>query len=155
MDVFVSGVPLEMDDNVIIDKLRRKYSITFGAFIRATCYGHENVRTGERIFKIPIPQLKQVPTAFYLLGWLLKTWYKGCENDKPCPRCKNVGHIVRNCKEEYRPRQPTYADIIMGKPQEPVPNPDQNNEENIGEREINVVSRVRMDSKSQRGLQGR
>ncbi|KAL3876143.1 hypothetical protein ACJMK2_034015 [Sinanodonta woodiana] len=118
MDVFISGIPLEMQDNVILDKLTRKYNLRLGPYIRATCYGHVNIRTGERIVKVPITQLKQVPTAFYLLGWLIKTWYKGCENHRPCPRCKKLGHYSKGCMEEYKPRQNSYAEVVTGRQQD-------------------------------------
>ncbi|KAL3866447.1 hypothetical protein ACJMK2_043743 [Sinanodonta woodiana] len=141
MDVFIWGFQLEMDDRVILDKLTRKYNLTLGPYIRVTCYGHEHVRNGERIVKVPILQLKMMPTAFYILGWLIKTWYKSCENSRPCPRCRNLGHTVKNCKEEYKPRQATYADVVIGRPQEPAPVQvqDQDQIERSEEKKIDVV----------------
>ncbi|KAL3851679.1 hypothetical protein ACJMK2_015406 [Sinanodonta woodiana] len=95
---------------------------------RAQCYGHDSVHTGERILKVPIAQLKTIPGMFYILGFLVKTWYNGCEQERPCPRCKNVGHVLRDCKLEYQPRgNNTYASKASTKP------------EMMPEREIEVV----------------
>ncbi|KAK3585191.1 hypothetical protein CHS0354_027480 [Potamilus streckersoni] len=32
------------------------------------------------------------------MGFLLKVWYQGCENDRKCPRCKLIGHAAKDCE---------------------------------------------------------
>ncbi|KAL3863417.1 hypothetical protein ACJMK2_005174 [Sinanodonta woodiana] len=118
--VYISGIPLELSDEVLYQKLWNKYGIRLDLNeARETCYGFEGVQSRERIIKVPKSQLSQVPPGFYCLGWLARTWYKGCEEDQKCPRCKQVGHAIKNCTKEYVPRPPSYANaVIIGKKQE-------------------------------------
>ena len=94
--VYISGMPLELSDEVLYNKLWLKYGLKVDLDeARATCYGFEKVQSGERIIKVPKNQLSQVPAGFYILGWLAKTWYKGCEEHRKCPRCKQTGHAKK------------------------------------------------------------
>ncbi|KAL3832257.1 hypothetical protein ACJMK2_023917 [Sinanodonta woodiana] len=115
--VSISGIPLEVSDEVLADKLWQKYGIKPSLDdARAKCYGFENVLSGERFFRVPKSQLAQVPTGFYILGWVAKTWYRGCEEHRKCPRCKQLGHALKNCTQEYIPRAASYANaVIIGK----------------------------------------
>jgi hypothetical protein len=84
MDVFISGLPLEIDTAVVLEKLIHTHKPHIRMDKKAQCDGHDNVHTGERILKIPNAQLKSILGALYVLGFLVKTWYKGY---------KKIGHV--------------------------------------------------------------
>ncbi|KAL3832259.1 hypothetical protein ACJMK2_023920 [Sinanodonta woodiana] len=131
--VSISGIPLEVPDMVLAEKLWEKYGIKLSLDnARSKCYGYENVLSGERFVQVPKSQLAQVPTGFYILGWVAKTWYRGCEEHRKCPRCKKLGHALKNCTQEYVPRPASYANaVIIGK----------HNEEQI-KKDLEIEARV-------------
>ncbi|KAL3842763.1 hypothetical protein ACJMK2_020749 [Sinanodonta woodiana] len=142
--VNISGIPLEVSDEVLADKLWLKYGIKLSLDdARATCYGFENVLSGERLIRVPKSQLAQVPAGFYILGWIAKTWYRGCEEHRKCPRCKQLGHALKNCNQEYIPRAPSYANaVIIGKRTEESSKEQTNKEPEIEVRETSKDSEI-------------
>ncbi|KAL3889318.1 hypothetical protein ACJMK2_001662 [Sinanodonta woodiana] len=144
--VSISGIPLEVPDMVLAEKLWEKYGIKLSLDdARAKCYGYDNVLSGERFFRIPKTQLAQVPTGFYILGWVAKTWYRGCEEHHKCPRCKQLGHALKNCTQEYIPRAASYANaVIIGKRREEQQTMDPDNEARVSN--SNNTSRIEVPS---------
>ncbi|KAK3595018.1 hypothetical protein CHS0354_003745 [Potamilus streckersoni] len=45
------------------------------------------------------------------MGFLLQSWYRGCESHRACPRCKLTGHMARNCPNQVPAR--THASVII------------------------------------------
>ncbi|KAL3861239.1 hypothetical protein ACJMK2_007287 [Sinanodonta woodiana] len=99
----------------------------------AQCCGQDHVDNGERIKRIimvPIAEVKHVPAFVFILDFLMRTWYKGCEKDRPCPRCKTVGHGPRNCKAAAPANnKDSYSSRVVGNvmPNEPIMSPKNRN----------------------------
>ncbi|KAK3592377.1 hypothetical protein CHS0354_000321 [Potamilus streckersoni] len=41
---------------------------------------------------------KKVQSHFYVMGFLLKAWHRGCEKGRKCPRCSIIGHAAKDCE---------------------------------------------------------
>lgn len=110
-DIFISGLPLEIGNEAIIKKFIRKFKINILNDKKATIWGFQNVYSGVRILTIKREDTKKVPTFFYVMGFLVKTWYRGSEMERTCSRCGDVGHKPRDCPNPMNQQPKTYATV--------------------------------------------
>jgi hypothetical protein len=94
-DIFVSGLPLEIHNSELVEKFERKLKTQVEGQKLATIWGFSDVKSGVRIITVLKEEAKNVPTYFYVMGFLVKTWYRGCEKERVCPKCKQVQRTAK------------------------------------------------------------
>lgn len=114
IDIFISGLPLEINNDELVKKFINKFKVNVINDKKATVWGFPNIFSGVRVITIKKEDTKKIPTFFYVMGFLLKSWYRGCEFERVCPRCKNIGHKARDCLNPILSQPNTYAGIVTG-----------------------------------------
>ncbi|KAK3593538.1 hypothetical protein CHS0354_018618 [Potamilus streckersoni] len=72
----------------------------------ATFWDFPTVFTGIRIITVTEEDAKIIP-AFYVLGFLIKSWYRGCQLYRPCHQYGNLDHLTRECQNQAPPQNKT------------------------------------------------
>lgn len=96
-EIHVSGLPQEVPTEEIFVKMEKKFNVKPLKQRQATIWGFPSVKSGVRIISVPIEQAEKIPAFFYVMGFLLRTWYKGCLNHRTCSRCGQKGHLPKDC----------------------------------------------------------
>ncbi|KAK3591293.1 hypothetical protein CHS0354_004342 [Potamilus streckersoni] len=42
-------------------------------------------------------RLYKISASFYVMRFIIKTWYKGCQYHRTCFKCGNTGHLLKDC----------------------------------------------------------
>ncbi|KAK3598394.1 hypothetical protein CHS0354_019797 [Potamilus streckersoni] len=69
----------------------------------------ESTKTsGVRVVSLTMDDVKKIPPFFYIMEFIIKSWYKGCENHSLCNRCGATGHFLRECQYQAKARIKNY-----------------------------------------------
>ena len=95
-ELHLSEIPLEITLEATVEYFEEKMGIKVEKARLATI-PQTTIYNGARIFEIEKSRLQEIKTAFYLKGFLTKTWYKGCIYHRKCYRCEQTGHTPHKC----------------------------------------------------------